>query len=176
MIISYDFGMDVEEYALRGRDNPFPLLDQCPNCRCMGHGNLHRNGYYERFVITERETVKVPICRWRCLSCGISLSILPDFLIPYFQHTLHTVLTRVDQLLQGKKVNGERQLLRFHWKRYVKNLHWIHSFFIEMGYTDGLSKDIKKEATKYMKRILDFGESPFLRRSWGHLSTYFMAH
>ncbi|KYC83998.1 hypothetical protein B4102_4259 [Heyndrickxia sporothermodurans] len=39
-----------------------------------------------------------------------------------------------------------------------------------------MSGDIKKEAIKYMKMILDFGESPFLRRSWGHFSKYLMAN
>lgn len=31
-------------------------------------------------------------------------------------------------------------------------------------------------AIKYMKMIRDFGESLFLRRSWGHFSSYFMAN
>lgn len=34
----------------------------------------------------------------------------------------------------------------------------------------------EKEAIKYMKMIRDFGESLFLRRSWGHFSSYFMAN
>ncbi|WP_442852647.1 hypothetical protein [Bacillus sp. 1NLA3E] len=42
----------------------------------------------------------------RCLQCGVNFSILPDFLIPYFQHTIHTILERVNQILQKKNVNG----------------------------------------------------------------------
>jgi hypothetical protein len=60
--------------------------------------------------------------------------------------------------------------------RYYKYLNWIHSFFVDSGQVQGVSKDRKKEATKYMIMILDFGESSFLRRSWGHLSKYFMAN
>lgn len=165
MMISYDFGIGLEEYELRGKANCFPVLDRCPNCNCLGHGNIHRNGYYWRFGITEEITMKIPICRLRCLSCKVSISILPDFLMPYFQHTLHTVLMRVNQILQRKKANGGRQLLRFHLTRYFKSIHWIHSFFIDNGHVFGLSKNRKKEAKKYMKMILDFGESPFLRRS-----------
>lgn len=177
MIISYHFGISVEEYAQRGRENEFPVFHQCPNCHCIGHGNVHRHGFYERFVVTEEITVKILICRWKCLNCGVNLSVLPDFLIPYFQYSLRTILMRVKQLLEKKQSCASgRQLLHFHLKRYIKNLQWVHSMFVELGQVEGFSKDRQREATKYLKRILDFGESPFLRRSWGHLSRYFMAN
>lgn len=176
MIISHDFGINLEEYAARGKNNDFPVLETCPNCKCIAPGNIQRNGYYWRFGITEDITVRIPICRLKCQSCKISFSILPDFLIPYFQHTIHTVLNRINGFLEKKKALGSRQLLRYYLLRYYGKLQWIHSFFIDIGHTIGMSTDTKKEAIKYMKMILDFGESPFLRRSWGHLSKYFMAN
>jgi hypothetical protein len=60
--------------------------------------------------------------------------------------------------------------------RYQKTLRWIHSLFVDLGEEMGLSNDMKKEAIKYMKMIRDFGESLFLRGSWGHLSSYSMAN
>jgi hypothetical protein len=176
MIILHNFGIGLMEYEARGKENDFPTLVTCPNCKCMAQGNLHRNGYYWRFGVTDVEVVKIPICRLRCLECEKNFSIIPDFLIPYFQHTVHTILERVHQILQKKKANGSRQLMTYHLKRYLKSLHWVHSFFTDVGNVLGFSEDIKKEAIKYMKMILDFGESPFLRRSWGHLSSHFMAH
>lgn len=176
MIISHDFGVGLLEYEARGIENEFPLFERCPHCKCSAQGNLHRNGFYWRFGVTDEKAVKIPICRLRCLVCKKSFSLLPDFLIPYFQHTVHTILERVHQILRNKKANGSRQLLAYHLKRYLKSLHWVHSFFTDMGNILGFSENIKKEATKYMKMILDFGESPFLRRSWGHLSSYFMAN
>jgi Domain of unknown function (DUF6431) len=176
MIISYDFGIGLIEYEARGKENEFPLFETCPNCKCPSHGNLHRNGYYWRYGITEEATLHIPICRLKCLQCEVNFSVLPDFLIPYFQHSIHTMLERVDQILQNKKAKGSRQLLNYHLNRYLKSMNWTHSFFISLGKVSGMSGDIKKEATKYMKMILDFGESPFLRRSRGHLSKYFMAN
>ncbi|UGB28785.1 DUF6431 domain-containing protein [Metabacillus sp. B2-18] len=176
MIISYDFGLSLVEYAKKGINNEFPLFDQCPNCKCHSSGNLHRNGYYWRFGLTEEVSLRVPICRMKCLQCKVSFSILPDFFIPYFQHTIETILHRLYRILEDKKANGSRQLLRFHLTRYYKSIKWIHSFFVALGQASGFSKDIKKEAIKYMKKLQDFGESTFLRRSWGHSSSYFMAH
>lgn len=176
MIISHDFGVDLNEYAARGKENDFPTFEVCPNCKCFAHGNLHKHGYYWRFGITENVIIKIPICRIKCLVCKMSFSILPDFLIPYFQHTIHTVLDRIDQLLQKKKANGSRQLLRFYLTRYLKNLNWIHSFFTGIGNITGVSEDRQKEAAKYLKKIRKFGESLFLQKSWDHLSSYFMAN
>ena len=50
MIISHNFGISLEEYETRGLNNDFPLFHQCPNCKCPSSGNLHRNGYYWRYV------------------------------------------------------------------------------------------------------------------------------
>ncbi|WP_425439785.1 hypothetical protein [Parageobacillus galactosidasius] len=33
MIQFHDFGIDVQTYAERGKENDFPLLTQCPHCR-----------------------------------------------------------------------------------------------------------------------------------------------
>ncbi|MEK3990528.1 hypothetical protein [Robertmurraya sp. FSL R5-0851] len=176
MMISFDFGIDLKEYADRGKNNSFPQLDYCPNCKCISYGNVHRNGYYWRFGITEELTIKIPICRMKCLICKVSISILPDFFIPYFQHTIRTVLDLIQEFIQKRKNNSSRQLLRFYFERYDRKLNWVHSFFTDIGHSTGLSSNRKKEAIKYLKMIRDFGESSFLRRSWGHLSTYFMAN
>jgi len=67
------------------------------------------------------------------------------------------ILERVRRFLREEKVDGSRQQLAQHVKRFYENLHWIHSFFMDLGYQLGFSKDPKKEALKYMKMILDIG-------------------
>lgn len=177
MIILYNFGIGLKEYEERGLFNEFPLFTHCPNCQCHAPGNLHRHGFYWRNGVTEKHVVRrIPICRLRCQRCRMTISVLPDFLIPYFQYTLRAVLLRVLEVLEKKIKSEGRQLLRFHLNRYLRQVKWVHSYFVEQGEVCGLSNDKRKEATKYMKRILDFGESSFLRRSQGHLSRYFMAN
>ncbi|MDC3418687.1 DUF6431 domain-containing protein [Aquibacillus salsiterrae] len=175
MLCIHDFEIGLEEYAGEGKKNEFPVFNHCPCCNCISQGNLHRNGYYWRYGINEEdEAFHIPICRLRCLACKTNISILPSFLIPYYQHTLYTIVDRVRQFLEGKKVSGYRQQLAQHVRRFCGGIHWIHSFFVDLGHQLGLSKNIKKEAQKYMKMIRDIGVSPFYRRSWGHLSSYFM--
>jgi len=175
MLILHDFEIEIEEYEIKGKENNFPVFERCPNCQCFAQRNVHRNGYYWRYGINDKNELYIPICRFRCLACKTNTSILPSFLIPYFQHTLDAMIGRLSKFLNGEKVRGSRQQLRQHIKRFYEKIHWVHSFFIDLGYQLGISKEIKKEALKYMTMIQDFGESPsFFRRSWGHLSSYFM--
>lgn len=174
MIISYDFGYGLEVYGQKGKGNDFPVFNRCPNCNCIAQGNLHRNGYYWRYGINDTDVRYIPICRFRCLACKANISILPDFLIPYFQPTLHTILKRIRNFLEKKKSEESRQHQAQIIKRYYQNLEWIHSFFTDLGHSVGITRDLKGEALKYVKMIQDFDESSFFRRSWGHLSTYFM--
>lgn len=173
MIIIHEFGIDLVAYHQRGKANNFPIIPKCSHCHAKG--TLHRHGFYNRYGITDSETLTIPICRLKCSSCSKTFSIIPSFLIPYFQHTIHTIIERLKAFLEKKKTNGSRQLVAFYYKRYMKRLNWVHMVFVQWGKNVQFSRDVKKEAIKYLKMILDFGESTFLRRSWGHLSTYFMA-
>ena len=71
---------------------------------------------------------------------------------------------------------GSRQLLAFYMKRYLKNINWVHSFFVDLGNVWGFSKDMIKEAIDILIEYSNFDERLFFRRSWGYLSSYFMAN
>jgi len=175
MIYSHDFGISTEEYEALGKENEFPVFEICLNCKAWGE--IHRHGFYWRNKISKEEGIKIPICRYKCTSCRKTITVLPDFLIPYFQHTIHTILHIIQQTLEKKQIQTiSRQLTRFYLKRFLQNKNWVHSFFADQGVVIKRDSEDKKGAIKYLKMIQDFGESTFLRRSWGHLSKYFMAH
>ena len=67
MIIPYDFKISPQKYAKLGKKNKFPLIDQCPRCKAFGY--LNRHGFYYRYVITEKDEFRIPICRLRCSKC-----------------------------------------------------------------------------------------------------------
>lgn len=62
--------------------------EKCPalsiGCRDCG-GAMHKHGRYWRTAVTSRKVYRVPIYRWRCPGCGRTVSVLPDFLVPYAQ-------------------------------------------------------------------------------------------
>jgi len=106
MIILHDFGISLGEYAINRKKNHFSIFDKCPICNCVALGNIHRHGFYWRYAITDEDVVEIPICRLICLSCRKTFSIIPDFLIPYFQHSLEIILKRIGQFLEKKKSKG----------------------------------------------------------------------
>jgi hypothetical protein len=173
-MIPHDFGMDIATYQKYGKKIETPRIYECINCG--GKGLLHRHGFYLKYAITEDNSIQILICRLKCRHCRNAFSVIPDFLIPRFQHTLTTIITRLKEFIEFKKTTGSRQLLAFYLRRFMNNINWIHSFFVELGERSGIPEDKKERATKYLKMIRDFGESTFLRRSKGHLSSYFMAN
>ncbi|PLR76757.1 hypothetical protein CU633_14065 [Bacillus sp. V3-13] len=174
MPIFYDFKISISTYKERGKENDFPVIHECPDCGAKGL--LHRHGFFERNVIISgtKEEVRIAICRVKCSKCKKAFSVLPDFVIPRYQHSLSSVITNLKERLEGLREEKEisRQLSAFHLKRFMRQLNWIHSFFADMGHVMGVMGDKKERAIKYLKMIRDFGESTFLQRSKGHLSTY----
>lgn len=55
MIISHNFECGLLEYGEKGTENNFPIFERCPNYNCISQGNLHRNGYYWRYGIDDKD-------------------------------------------------------------------------------------------------------------------------
>jgi len=66
----------------------------CPNCKF--EGKLYSHGSYERNVITEEDSFRITIFRVKCPICGKTHALIPDFLIPYFQHSFDTIKKCLD--------------------------------------------------------------------------------
>ncbi|WP_198006914.1 DUF6431 domain-containing protein [Desulforamulus reducens] len=112
MLLIIDFKLNAEEYANRGTQNDFPQIDRCPHCK--GLVTLQRHGFYWRNAIEGESLYHIPICRLKCPSCKKTVSLLPDFLIPYYQYTLDTVLGKVEDNLIHQVITGCRQLVSFY--------------------------------------------------------------
>lgn len=56
----------------------------CKNCGY--EAKLHRHGFYSRNVITFSGIYRISILRLKCPSCNKTYSLLPCFLVPYYQY------------------------------------------------------------------------------------------
>lgn len=96
----------------------------CPNCQ---NQDLRYCDTYERNVIENGKEYKIIIKRVKCSYCQKKHAIIPDFLIPYKQHTVKTINKTVEKRVFGKKTTNEienetgvsRQL----------QLYWLKQFF-----------------------------------------------
>jgi hypothetical protein len=174
MIISHNFPTTIETYTVRGKQNDFPVFDCCPQCRA--NNTLLRHGFYERNAIEEEACYRITICRLKCPSCGKTFSILPDFLIPYFQHTLAFMI----RLLLAVWLHGtglcSRQLRRFYEKRLKGKLTEIELFFRKLGHLEPFAQETRKKAVLFAQMIEAMDRTTFLRSWWRHSLTSPLSH
>ncbi|WP_407081092.1 DUF6431 domain-containing protein [Evansella halocellulosilytica] len=84
MIIIKHISKSIKGYLRNYHEVPPVYNEPCPLCG----SNLHKHGYYKRTVLTKSKSYILRIYRWRCSNqtCRQTISILPDFLIPYRAH------------------------------------------------------------------------------------------
>lgn len=115
MVIVAHLGNTVNEYETLFAAK-FPHLSRaCPGCQ---KGRLWRHGCFERWVVGPGISRRLPIQRFRCPHCRITVSLLPDFVSPYSSYLLcvraQAVADRLDQgltysqiaLRQGQNQSG----------------------------------------------------------------------
>lgn len=139
MIQLYDFGIDVQTYANRGKENAFPSIHRCPHCQAKRI--LYRHGYYERNALVGQDAYRIWIARYRCAICKKTVTVLPTFLLPYFQYTIGTIVhwlkERLSSLLGKGKGSSKffplRQGVDVYMRRFLAHLPWLRCFFKPKG-------------------------------------------
>lgn len=172
MIVPFETEQSLEQYAELGKKNDFPEVERCPVCR--GVVRLKRHGFYWRNAIEDEREYRILICRLKCPSCEKTVSLLPSFLLPYFQHTLRQVVTEIHRGLVHT-IRRSRQRVEFYRRRYLKQLKQVEMFFRAEGFRDRLPENIKEKAIKLMEMIQALGEATFVKKAKGHFKTNFMA-
>jgi hypothetical protein len=172
LIIQYESKQTLNGYVELGKKNDFPVIECCPRCR--GVVRLKRHGFYWRNAIEADVEYRIPICRLKCPACEKTVSLLPHFLIPYFQHVLQQVVCEVHKSLT-EPIRTCRQRIAFYRKRYLGQIKQVEMFFRAEGFREKLPGDLNEKAIKLIEMIRAFGEATFVRRSKGHFKTNFMA-
>lgn len=93
----------------------------CPRCQ---NQDLRYCDTYERNVIESGKEYRIIIKRVKCFCCGKKHAIIPDFLIPYKQHTVKTINETVEKRMVAKqstaeieKETGVSRQLQLYWKK-----------------------------------------------------------
>ena len=90
----------IQRILKNSEENFYHVQQGCKNC---GYGgNLHRHASYQRNIICRSITTRITIQRVICPDCRKTHALIPSDLIPYFQHTLETILNLLE-LINTKK-------------------------------------------------------------------------
>ena len=97
----YALGKSIYTYLLCYSYIRPPFTFTCETASC-NHRVMHKHGRYFRIAVTKHGFFKIPIYRWRCCLCKITLALVPDFLVP----AKHFV-TLVREAAMKRKAQGQ---------------------------------------------------------------------
>ena len=129
----------------------FPVLTKCPCCNCAV--KLKRHGFYERNALAGKRCYRISICRYLCPSCLKTVSLLPWFLLPYFQHNRNTILKSLRESFKKTAGAIDRQLAAYYHKRFLANIYAIVSALREQHWRERIPADKNKGAIKIVRRL-----------------------
>lgn len=107
MIKILSFGRSCKAY-FRLYSNRSPDVSIC--CDDCGQ-KLHKHGHYLRWAVSKQNMIQIPVYRWLCPNCRKTVSLLPDFLIPWARFTTWTREAAI-----SRKRNG------FSWRRITETI------------------------------------------------------
>ena len=164
MQITWYPGISLAAYARNRYCANFPLITKCPICGA--EIKLYRHGFYSRNVVTRRREYRVDICRYLCRSCRGTVSLLPAFLLPYFQQTRMSILQSLKSSFSRGLLSPYRQLAVFYRQRLLRNLPAIINALREKRLLYHISDDEKERAIKVIGRLAN--TPPRAMTSKGH--------
>ncbi|KMY56384.1 transposase, partial [Geobacillus stearothermophilus] len=113
------------------------------------------------------------IVRYRCRECLKTVSVLPSFLLPYFQYTLSAIWQVVKEQLGLTERTNQAPFLPtkdgiiFYVRRFYRNLSSLHSFFARRWRIIGpIVKKEKERASCWIQTLEEHGLDSAIREMW----------
>jgi hypothetical protein len=158
MIKILSFGRSCKTYFRLYKDHSPNMKLCCEGCS----RTLHKHGFYVRWVTSKRDRMQIPIYRWFCPSCKITVSLLPDFLVPWARFTTFVREAAVVRKRQGRSFRRIAQSITIPatalspctvkrwWKRHVKHISAISLWMARQLVAAGCDADL---LDKHPKRV-----------------------
>jgi hypothetical protein len=107
----------LEAYLAAG--NPFDVVGRPEVCeRCDGQECFHRNGTYKRYV----QNNQVKVARFLCKLCGLTVSLLPAFVLPYRNRLVAEADRFFEATDEQRTQISYADVLGQYWRQWVG--HW----------------------------------------------------
>ena len=147
---------DIQESSAADRCR----LDRCP--LCQARSCLLAHGFYYRTLVHKDFDDSIPIRRYLCRDCRRTVSLLPDFALPYLRHSTVIIgLFLVSHLLAGRSLVEAAQAAFQPGMPYQRGQFWVRRFRKQAaGLCAALvSLTAAVEATDFVTRALQMMEA-----------------
>ena len=114
---------DIKESSAADRYRP----DRCPLCQARCCFLAH--GFYHRTVVHVGFDGSIPVRRYLCRLCRRTVSLLPDFVLPYLRHSIAIIsLFLVSRLLAARSLQDSAQAAFQPGMPYQRGQFWVRRF------------------------------------------------
>jgi hypothetical protein len=114
---------DIKERSAAERYRP----DRCPLCQARCCFLAH--GFYYRTLVHAEFDDSIPVRRYLCRRCRRTVSLLPDFVLPYLRHSIVILsLFLVSRLLVGRSLRAAAQAALQPSMPYQRGQFWVRRF------------------------------------------------
>jgi hypothetical protein len=105
MQILHPFAGSVQQYAAQLADPDCYRPGHCPQCQTKHPLTAH--GFYTRTLIDTAYDGVIRVRRYLCQACQRTVSLLPEFVLPYLRSSLTVIaLFLITRLLLAQTLNG----------------------------------------------------------------------
>jgi hypothetical protein len=102
-------------------------LERCP--MCDQRHPLQAHGFYYRTLVDVEFDDEIPVRRYLCLVCGRTVSLLPQFALPYLRFGIAILrLFLVARLLEGRKLREAACAALQPYMPYQRGQAWVRRF------------------------------------------------
>jgi transposase-like protein len=126
MQILHPFAGSVQQYAAQLADPDSHRPGHCPQCQTKHPLTAH--GFYTRTLIDMAFDGIIRVRRYLCQACQRTVSLLPEFVLPYLRSSLAVIaLFLITRLLRGQTLHCAVQTAPFPMA-YQRGQFWIRRF------------------------------------------------
>jgi hypothetical protein len=114
---------DIQESSAADGYRP----DRCPLCQAWRCFLAH--GFYYRTLVHVECDQSIPVRRYLCRFCRRTVSLLPDFVLPYLRHSIVIIsLFLVSRLLAARSLRDAAQAAFQPSMPYQRGQFWVRRF------------------------------------------------
>jgi hypothetical protein len=127
MQILHRFAGSIQRYLEQISDPDLYRPDHCPLCQAQHP--LNAWGFYSRTLVDLEFDDLIRVRRYLCVFCGRTVSLLPEFALPYLRFSISVIsLFLVARLLEGRTLKGAAAAAAQPDMPYQRGQFWIRRF------------------------------------------------
>lgn len=127
MQILHRFAGSIQRYSEELSDPDRYRPDHCPQCEA--HHPLRAHGFYRRTLVDIAFDGTIRIRRYLCCCCKRTVSLLPEFALPYLRFGIVVIaLFLVARLLLGLTLKAAAESAKVAAMPYQRGQFWVRRF------------------------------------------------